>query len=1051
MSPGEQAVGKNEDWENADATDAVGGDPTNDLEQLLAKHALDPFEGVFGPDGKVLSAAGRGVGLRFVATYFPESQNELRIATSYFKLGGYKLGRGFIGKDTKVHVLVGQAQGGEATQTVVGEMVTALGEIMRELGTTPFSLADAVEELVARIDAGKFVIRSASEMVPDVPHGQRREYRRFHCKFYIADDAVVWTGSANFTWYGLSRLGNDEQLTASRNVAEIKYFRRYYDEQLASGRDLLEELQAMLKQWLRMHDPFDAYLKALLCSYESERYPVEKPANEPTYFQEGIIVCAVEQARRYDGALLLVATGLGKTVIGAEIARRILSDYSSSNVRQLIVVAPRATEKGWRDELRGRGYKPEFFDNSALFKAASEDDSRQTSQLEQCIQRCNASTVFLIDEAHRYRNLLLKAEQTNRRNRRRTAEPQEYNRVMERVDQIANQKSKIILLTATPYGTNKQNINSLLRMLPPKAPPTRKAPKNLFEQENETQGAAPATSTWSVSHVDKTSQLGVVTILGMVHVLQMARDRGNVETDGRLFIAMRDDSRRYLPKQIRFHRVSFPLFLQERMERAYDAKAFDAQVISYLRWNEEKDAAEAGATNIWMNNTFRAWLSSPRELKRVLDICYNTPDPAPNSETGGEMTLRLDLPEPELETAEGGDTTASCRLRFILSQAKRQREIKPLLAFIESADDKLAILIEVLEPHRAKGEKAIIFVKRHATALYLQEKLGDKVGRIGCTIVQSGLGGEGKIKTDRQRQRLIRNFAPDANTSKGGRRPPEREHLDILICTDADGIGQNMQDALVVINYDLPLTADELFQRTGRVLRPTPERDREVDIYTFVPDVNGSRSNATRAVSAMVHKLSERQNEANGVIPCGKVLPDDNDLNPVVMSLARAQNLDNVPTHYRSLEDGLLPEASSASRHISRFELYEHQARTLKETNVMSAKKVKSAKVRQPCVCVFIKGRRGIEHVLFNTRKKQIEPSTREEVLDLLECPPDEKKDTVSVKQVETAAIEAFEAWREQQSEMDRFFPSERICAVYLRPEISQEPGEALGRMLKQE
>ncbi|WP_366145953.1 MULTISPECIES: C-terminal helicase domain-containing protein [unclassified Nostoc] len=44
---------------------------------------------------------------------------------------------------------------------------------------------------------------------------------------------------------------------------------------------------------------------------------------------------------------------------------------------------------------------------------------------------------------------------------------------------------------------------------------------------------------------------------------------------------------------------------------------------------------------------------------------------------------------------------------------------------------------------------------------------------------------------------------------------------DVLICTDADGLGVNLQDADTVVNYDPPEGADELFQRAGRVLRMT--------------------------------------------------------------------------------------------------------------------------------------------------------------------------------------------------------------------------------------
>lgn len=1022
-----------------------------DLDKLLNHLALDSAEGVFGADGKVRVAAGRGVGLRFIGTYFPEAQHDLRIATGYFYLSGYDISRHFIHRETKVHVLVGQAQGRRATQMVVGKMVSVVEEVMSELGTTRFPLHDAVKELVTRMRDGKFLFSSVGEM----PVGASGEKRRFHCKFYIADDAVSWSGSANFSRNGLVRSGNDEQLVASRNAEEIAYFRRYYEKQLNESCDLLAELQSLLEQWLDLHTPFEAYLKALLCSYSPDRYPVDKPANEPTYFQEGVIVRAVEQVQKYGGALLLVATGLGKTVIGAEIARRILMNHSRNSINRLVVIAPRVTEKQWHDELKGRGcYKPEFFDNSTLFKAASEDNTGQASQLENCVELCNASTVFLIDEAHRYRNLLLKDAKKKRENKKLTnKERKEEDEVTDRVDRIAKQGGKIILLTATPYGTQKQNINSLLRMLPPKSPPTRKPPRHLFEQEEGTENARPTASHWSVAHIDKTAQREVVIVLGMLHVLQMARDRGDSEPDGRLFIAMRDGSKKYLPRQIRLHRVAYPVFLQEQMEGAYSARVFDAQVISYSRWNEEKSDVEPGAANSWENNTLRAWLSSPRELKRVLQICYNAPDPAPNSETESQMKIAYDLAEPESEPSEMTAYTTHCDVKFTQTQAKRQRVLKAILETIEAddvtQDSKIAILINLLEAHRSKGEKAIIFVRRHATAIYLEEKLTEWLEqlRCGCTITYQENGETYKLKSNRQRLRLIRNFAPEANMRKGGRLPAEQDQLDVLICTDADGIGQNLQDATVVINYDLPLTADELFQRAGRVLRPTPGCDREIDTYTFVPDVTNSHTDASVAINNVVNSLFERQNQANDIIDCGRILPSTTDPNPVIMSLASASDLDNIPTRYRPIEDELQQGPNSASRHISNFEKYEVQTSQVKDKIIVSAKK---AAVRQPSVCVFIEGRYGIEPVLFNLKKNQIEARSREEILDLLECPNDTDKDTVSAKVVEAAALKAFDAWLEQKSEDERLFPYERVCTVYLRPEDSQQPEQALARMLNE-
>ena len=55
-------------------------------------------------------------------------------------------------------------------------------------------------------------------------------------------------------------------------------------------------------------------------------------------------------------------------------------------------------------------------------------------------------------------------------------------------------------------------------------------------------------------------------------------------------------------------------------------------------------------------------------------------------------------------------------------------------------------------------------------------------------------------------------------------------------------MGINLQDASVVINYDLSWTTIEPIQRAGRILRPWIE-PRTVRLYSFVPISNNSNFN----------------------------------------------------------------------------------------------------------------------------------------------------------------------------------------------------------------
>ena len=62
----------------------------------------------------------------------------------------------------------------------------------------------------------------------------------------------------------------------------------------------------------------------------------------------------------------------------------------------------------------------------------------------------------------------------------------------------------------------------------------------------------------------------------------------------------------------------------------------------------------------------------------------------------------------------------------------------------------------------------------------------------------------------------------------------QRQEVQVLIATRAMAEGFNLQDASVLVNYDLPWTVLQLAQRMGRVLRPW-SIPRDLVIYNFLP------------------------------------------------------------------------------------------------------------------------------------------------------------------------------------------------------------------------
>ncbi|MBT9440022.1 MAG: DEAD/DEAH box helicase family protein, partial [Desulfobacterales bacterium] len=169
----------------------------------------------------------------------------------------------------------------------------------------------------------------------------------------------------------------------------------------------------------------------------------------------------------------------------------------------------------------------------------------------------------------------------------------------------------------------------------------------------------------------------------------------------------------------------------------------------------------------------------------------------------------------------------------------------------KSADDKLEKLISKIIEKRHKGEndnnqKVVIFTAYHDTAEYLFKQLKnrgfDKIAMISGT----GSKTDDSEETTKNFEPILERFAPytklfnekewDFETKKKNRNAfcewikwiaenHSKVHaklskpINILIATDVISEGQNLQDADMVINYDIHWNPVRIIQRMGRIDR----------------------------------------------------------------------------------------------------------------------------------------------------------------------------------------------------------------------------------------
>ena len=943
-------------------------------------------------NGCLSAAVGPGTGLAFARAYFPQAGETLRIATAYFSVNGYDRAERHVPDATRVRVLIGRGeQDRRAVQAVV------LDEVAGELQAVEAdALTTAVEDMLARIKSGRLRIADARSVRP-----------RFHCKYYVVSNRLLWHGSANLSDNGLEKQA--EQATAVTDPAVVRQWSRWFDDVSAASHDLTEDLARELEEWLGLATPFSAYLAALAALFPPFDVNREAEALEPVYYQRALAAWGLEQLGRHRGALFVVSTGLGKTVIGAEIAGAL---EARGDLRHLVLLAPLAVHRKWRAQLRARHVVPFVYDTGLLFKKPSGDRLTRVGELDALVEQADTRTLIVIDEAHVYRNQVL-----------RSLTSQTLPPVLARTQRAAERGASVVLMTGSVYATDVQNLLSQLRLLPPSGPPD----------------SAGEPTLWAAKTAEAFTALPVVATLGYPHVLTMAERRGDRDERGPY---LPFGVPHYVPTAFRSRIVSYVLPAQDEAMAAFDAGAFDAKVKTpHARYDDEAGVTDE-VTDTLLNTGLTAWTSSPRAFRHAIWCNLAT---VPDGET---LPLEFDgLPEhptdlfgaPSLVRRVSPPWVQGYGAAFRGSYAGRRAALEPLLPELKQiADDKARRLAAELRALHTEQQplKALVFVERLETALHVVGQLRRRTQRLGLRIgtTVKTRGRRAVLKGEKKRLRLRWRFAPRAH-----KREPRPDDLHVLVCTDADGVGVDLQDASVIVNYDLPSGADGLVQRLGRVLRATPEL-RSLTVLTFVPEValDPPNSRAAQSLAARYSRLVRREGQSRRVLGSGILPPRGETDATISLRTAVDAAADLTPA-----ADGVI---GGLAGHLAVLEERRDEAERLVRRPRHTSRLARIE--RQRLVVVFRAAGR-VRAVVFDPRERngkgEIVSDRVTDALDLLRCAPDAPRAPLieaKPSRIPEMTGRAIQAWCDRESvEPD---PDARIAAVLLVPGDPDDPARVV-------
>ena len=677
---------------------------------------------------------------------------------------------------------------------------------------------------------------------------------KFHAKLNLmraqnsspVDFATV--GSSNFTRPGLTQ--NVELNSFITDAIHIEKLTDWYNARWEEASEVKAELLRTIERHLREYPPFTVYAKALHAYFRGR----EKPADEweekesviyqtLSQYQKDGYHAALQIADTWNGALICDGVGSGKTYIGLMLLER----YLRENKRVLLITPKSVAESVWNSQVNrqlrskyGRLLREHY--DIKLHTDLGRRDGISNDDLEYFRAH---KDVIIIDEAHHFRN-----PNSNRG----------------RLLMELAQNKKLYLLTATPINNSLDDIYHLINYF---AQSNRKHfasigmhdfRKHFRDIEKQLENE----DTEIVEQVEADDFLRHDPLLKQVLIQRSRRYIKDAEMESGTHILF--------PERVIEPTVDYSLrrvyrTLYDELQAAFDRHApflnlaiyntvkyhknpekqieqREKQVIGLIRTLVLKRlesswrAFEATIENLllkmaeWLKQhapeRFKMWEGTNRRWWRVVQehilerlqehgiVSHSTAGNLQESIAANPAEEEDDLASIETQNdfiPDGHDVDRLFDdvvddmnfLTGLLSRIYRLFYADELANEPDTQqDDKLQQLLNLLKEH--PNEKLLIFTEFCDTARYLYTQLQ----QAGFTNIEQ-IDSRRKVN----REEIIERFSPCYN----GRSPDSVVPVQTLITTDVLAEGLNLQDAAIIVNYDLHWNPVRLMQRIGRLDR----------------------------------------------------------------------------------------------------------------------------------------------------------------------------------------------------------------------------------------
>lgn len=828
-----------------------------------------------------------------------------------------------------------------------------------------------------------------------------------HAKLYLAHNRGNgidgYVGSSNLTLAGLERQGelNVDVRRVEPGVARelAEWFDARWNDPLCN--DITDAVAEVIdRSWAGERkppiSPYEIYMKTV---YEmaKEAISVESGRGIPKVFQgklpelqEQAVLLAVERLYRGGGVFLGDVVGFGKTMIASAVAK-VFQEEHGGNV---MFLCPANLTDMWND------YRKKYAIACDVMSFASAHQLKDMS----------GYPLTVIDESHNLRN-------------------RDSRRHKHIADFLRDNDSRAVLLSATPYNKNYLDISGQLRLfLDPGADLGIRPEAHIAKIKSSPFGIAslpiPQSSLAAFEQSEESEDWR--NLLNLFMIRRTRNQAPKDENNGRRYLAFCDGKKFYFPRR-RKQWINFDmggttkdqyaqLYSETIVDIIGDLKLPRYGLSKYLRTpslfggnapDNGKPAKPTADEKRIIENLSRAGrrligftraglfkrlessgpsflLSVRRHIVRNAiylaaikkrgkfpvgdylaeineDALFDSPAiPGENEITdthlwAGENALmqlegsqlrerydwiRAELFAPELER----------HLRADFGELLKILRVVSIAGWDPSNDRKLRELLHLCET-KHRGEKMLIFSEYADTVNYIYGQMESA----GVDDVAKATGGDNNLA------KIVRQFSPESNNEK----QRTFNEIRVLVATDALSEGQNLQDAHIVVNFDLPWGVIRHIQRAGRVDR-IGQKSKIVYCYHFRP-----ADGVDKIINLRKRLLARMRSN-------GELFGDEEDANPEGVYNEKQPDDTDFLSHCYGIWGRAVEQDPMLKDRIERLPMASYSAKRAGSGVVSGA-------------LAHIQTGNGMNILVQTNGEREVISQSQEKILELLKCSPDEQ------------------------------------------------------------